>query len=205
MTEVIYPLSHWEQSLAQLPPEVVLACAQNFDHEAPGYGIYCLSDGTVAMGLRRTFGMPVIHHSFSSYFALVRMAVHRGCSYLDDDQMREACRFPDERGYRAFCVTGTEAVVLSPTERDELAVAVIPDLCRRLPDECDLFREADGPSELLQWSEFGLLRAEDIEPEVVDACRMSLKKDVLEDLDHLLSAAANWCEAQRQESPEDFK
>ena len=200
MTDVKFPLPHWQAAVSRLPPEVALACAINGSCPVSGYGLYPLADGGLVIGLREAFGRPSINPIINTYHDLVRLAVTRGCSDLPDARLQEACEFPSERGFLAFCRSSGAPVRLSREDCEEWADHLLDGLCQRWLEEADLFPDVDVPIRLLERLELGAIRSDDIEQDFIEACRSVLIDNIMADLHALLDAAADWCEVQRDRS-----
>lgn len=191
----LHPASHWAQALAEIPPIVVLACADNHESSAAGHALYCLTDGSIAIAPAGRMGQPSLLPVISTLTELVWIAYRREYSNLQDVRLRTALDFPNEYGELVFC-TGDGVVELSQAERDELIEKVITNLSRRWASDHLSFLDDEMPKRLVASTTVWSTRARDITPEFTALCRQRLRARVVDDLDSLLAQAEQRCEGE---------
>lgn len=198
MTVNTYPDSHWLNAVAELPPIVVLACADFGVPSDQALGIYCLQDGSISIGNRREFGRPPINPAANTLSAVVRIAIRRGVSDWPWDRLVEApSDYPEEFGFMAFCNRSRMPTLLDADAREELVDAVITFMAQKTLEELIPFQDEECPGDLLDSGSAGMLKAREVTSSFIESCRATLKRLILEDLEYLTNTAREWCRDQR--------
>lgn len=177
----------------------MLSCATTSERHKPKHGIYCLADGGVVIGERQTSGNPSVDFRFDTTTELVRLALRRWYSGLPDGHLMEAHQWPNLHGHFAFCETLTEAVSLSPHERDELVEAVIAELMGkwlRMRERIQIRIEEKVPAGAF----LDLIPIAEISDDFILSCRARLKNGIILEVEYLLHEAEDWCGSQRTQA-----